>query len=137
MVAGLASRDEIIYQEQMPARFNALLDKSAMTLSGLCLVHCLAGTLLLTVFAAGGDWLGHNVHVIGLAIALPLAAFALWRGIAVHHRIGVGVLGATGIALMAASLLIGHGGIAEIALSMLGVSLLGLAHLWNLNAARG
>jgi len=119
----------------MPARFNSFLDKSAMTLSGLCLVHCLAGTLLLTVFAAGGDWLGHNVHIVGLAIAMPLAALALWRGFAVHHRIGVGLLGATGITLMAASLLIGHGGAAEIALSVAGVSLLGLAHLWNLNAA--
>jgi hypothetical protein len=121
----------------MPRRFSSLLDKSAMTLSGLCLVHCLAGSLLLTVFAAGGDWLGHNVHLVGLIIALPLAAFALWRGVAVHHRIGVAVLGAAGIALMAASLFVGHGHQAEVLLSVIGVSLLGLAHYWNLNAARG
>ncbi len=126
-----------MYQDDMARRFNALLDKSAMTLSGLCLVHCLAGSLLLTVFAAGGDWLGHNVHFIGLLIALPLAAFALWRGVAVHHQLGVALLGAAGIVLMAASLFIGHGGAGEIALSMTGVSLLGLAHYWNLNAARG
>jgi hypothetical protein len=68
---------------------------------------------------------------------MPLAALALWRGVAVHHQVGVALLGATGIALMAASLFIGHGGVAEIALSVSGVSLLGLAHLWNLNAARG
>jgi hypothetical protein len=121
----------------MARRFSSLLDKSAMTLSGLCLVHCLAGSLLLTVFAAGGDWLGHNVHLVGLIIALPLAAFALWRGVAVHHRIGVAVLGAAGIALMAASLFVGHGHQAEVLLSVIGVSLLGLAHYWNLNAARG
>jgi hypothetical protein len=121
----------------MPRRFNSFLDKSAMTLSGLCLVHCLAGSLLLTVFAAGGDWLGHDVHLVGLIIALPLAAFALWRGVAVHHRIGVAVLGAAGIALMAASLFVGHGHQAEVLLSVIGVSLLGLAHYWNLNAARG
>lgn len=120
----------------MPARFSNLLDKSAMTLSGLCLVHCLAGSLLLTVFAASGEWLGHNVHVIGLSLALPLAGIALWRGIALHGRIGVGVLGATGIALMAASLVINHGGSAEIALSVGGVSLLAAAHMWNLRASR-
>jgi hypothetical protein len=121
----------------MSRRFSSLLDKSAMTLSGLCLVHCLAGSLLLTMFAAGGDWLGHNVHLVGLLIALPLAAFALWRGVAVHHRVGVAVLGATGIALMAASLFVGHGHEGEVLLSVIGVSMLGLAHYWNLNAARG
>ncbi len=120
----------------MPARISSLLDKSAMTLSGLCLVHCLAGSLVLTVFAVSGAWLGHDVHLIGLMLALPLAAIALWRGIAVHGRIGVAVLGALGIALMAASLLIRHGAAGEIALSVTGVALLGAAHLWNLRACR-
>jgi hypothetical protein len=121
----------------MPQRFSSLLDKSAMTLSGLCLVHCLAGSLVLTVFAAGSGWLGHDVHLIGLMIALPLAAFALWRGVAVHHKIGVAVLGAAGIALMTVSLFVGHGDAAEILLSVVGVTLLGLAHWWNLTASRG
>ncbi len=113
-----------------------LLDKSALTLSGLCLLHCLAGTLLLAVFAVSGDWLGHNVHLVGLLLAMPLAAVALWRGVAQHGRLGVGVLGATGIGLMAASLFIAHGGRSELVLSILGVSLLALAHWWNLSASR-
>ncbi len=119
----------------MPSRFNRLLDASAMTLSALCLIHCLAGSLLLTLFAASGDYFGHDVHVVGLLLALPLAAVALWRGVAVHHRVGVAVLGAVGIALMAASLFIAHGHSAEIAVSVVGVSLLAAAHLWNLRAA--
>jgi hypothetical protein len=125
-----------MYQVIMPARFSSFLDKSAMTLSGLCLVHCLAGTLLLTVFAASSEWLSHNVHLVGLAIALPLAAVALWRGVTVHGRIGVAMLGALGIALMTTSLFIGHGGSGEVALSVAGVILLGLAHFWNLRASR-
>ncbi|MFZ4690477.1 MAG: MerC domain-containing protein [Polymorphobacter sp.] len=120
----------------MTQRISSFLDKSAMTLSGLCLVHCLAGSLLLTVFAASSGWLGHNVHLVGLLLALPLAAIALWRGVRVHGRIGVAVLGVAGIALMAASLLIGHGGTGEILLSIIGVSLLAAAHLWNLRASR-
>jgi len=114
----------------------ALLDKSALTLSALCLIHCLAGSLLLTLFAAGGDWLGHSVHLVGLALALPLAAVALWRGVSEHGRIGVALLGAIGIALMAASLFIAHGGRAEVAVSVIGVAMLATAHLWNLRAAR-
>ena len=121
----------------MSRRFSSLLDKSAMTLSGLCLVHCLAGSLLLTVFAVGSGWLGHNVHLIGLTVALPLAAFALWRGVALHHKFGVAVLGATGITLMAASLFVEHGDPGEILLSVIGVTMLGLAHWWNLTASRG
>ena len=120
----------------MSARFSSFLDKSAMTLSGLCLVHCLAGTLLLTMFAASSELLSHNVHVVGLALALPLAAVALWRGVLVHRRIGVAVLGAAGIGLMAASLFIAHGGNGEVLLSVAGVSLLATAHLWNLRASR-
>ena len=120
----------------MSGRFNSCLDKSAMTLSGLCLLHCLAGSLLLTVFAASGEWLGHNVHIVGLALALPLAGVALWRGVSAHGRLGVGVVGAMGIALMAASLFIAHGGRGEGLVSVVGVSLLGLAHLWNMRAAR-
>ena len=107
-----------------------------MTLSGLCLVHCLAGSLLLTVFAVSGDWLGHNVHAAGLLLALPLATAALWRGVLTHGRTGVAVLGAIGIGLMAASLLLGHGGAGEVALSVAGVSLLASAHFWNLRASR-
>lgn len=125
-----------MYRNIMARRFNSFLDKSAMTLSGLCLVHCLAGSLLLTLFAASSGWLGHDVHFIGLMLALPLAAFALWRGVQVHGRIGVAVLGALGIGLMATSVFAGHGGATEIALSVAGVTLLGLAHLWNLRAAR-
>lgn len=121
----------------MPQRFSSLLDKSALTLSGLCLVHCLAGTLILTVFAASGDWLGHNVHLVGLLLALPMAAIALWRGVRLHGRIGVAVLGTLGIALMATSLVISHGDIAEVVLSVIGVSLLAAAHFWNLRASRG
>lgn len=120
----------------MPSRFSSLLDKSALTLSGLCLVHCLAGALLVTVFAVSSDLLSHQVHLVGLLLALPLALVALWRGVRVHRRVGVAVLGALGIGLMALSLVISHGEAAEVILSVLGVSLLAAAHIWNLRAAR-
>ena len=132
----LAPSYEIIYPGTMAQRINSWLDKSAMTLSGLCLVHCLAGTLLLTVFAVSGGWLGHDVHVVGLALALPMAAWALWRGVVLHGRKGVAWLGAAGIALMTASLFIGHAGAGEILLSVVGVTMLGTAHFWNMRAAR-
>jgi hypothetical protein len=133
---GLVKVDEIIYRDLMTRRFSSLLDKSALTLSGLCLVHCLAGSLLLTVFAVSGDWLGHNVHLVGLLLAMPLAAVALWRGVRLHGRIGVALLGGLGLFLMTASLLVSHGNMLEVVVSVIGVSLLAVAHLWNLRASR-
>ncbi len=121
----------------MSARLSTFLDKSAMTLSGLCIVHCLGGALLATFVAASSGWLGHYVHLVGLALALPLAGFALLRGVRLHGRIGVALLGAAGIMLMAVSIFVAHGSVLEIGLSVLGVSLLAGAHLWNMRAARG
>lgn len=120
----------------MSRPFSSLLDRTAITLSGLCLVHCAAGGVLLSLFAVSGDWLSHNVHLVGLLLALPLAAVALWRGVRLHGRRLVGLLGAVGIALMATSLFLGHGTGPEVLASIIGVSLLGAAHLWNLRASR-
>ena len=120
----------------MAQRFSALLDRMAMTLSGLCLVHCLAGSLLLTFASLSAGLLSHDIHAVGLALALPLAALALGRGVTVHGRVVIAAVGAVGIVLMAASLFAGHGGGNEILLSVIGVMLLAASHLWNLRASR-
>lgn len=112
------------------------LDRSAMGLSGLCVVHCLAGSVLLAALSATGGLWNHEVHAIGLAIALPLAIFALVRGVRLHNRHLVVVLGGTGLVLMTGSLFLAHGGWAEIAMSVSGVLLLASAHLLNLRWSR-
>jgi hypothetical protein len=119
----------------MQRRLSSIFDKAAIGLSSLCLVHCLVGSLILAVFATTGGWLGHDVHVVGLALAMPLAVFALWRGVRSHGRYAVAALGACGLVLMAASLSLVHGG-SEILVSMAGVILLGAAHYWNIRAGR-
>lgn len=83
-----------------------------------------------------GGWLSHDVHAVGLMMALPLAAVALWRGLQIHGRWGVIGLGVLGIALMAASVFAAHGQRAEIAMSVIGVSILAAAHIWNMRAVR-
>jgi len=109
------------------------IDRSALGLSGLCLVHCLAGSLLLAVLSAGGGFMwSHNIHMIGLAIALPLAAVGLWRGVQRHGRWLVAAVGGLGVGLMAGALFAAHGAAAELFYTVLGVTLLGGAHLLNL-----
>ncbi|MFZ4381322.1 MAG: MerC domain-containing protein [Sandarakinorhabdus sp.] len=111
-----------------------LLDRFAIGLSGLCLLHCMAGFVMLSLFALTGDLLDHRVHVVGLALAMPLAAVALWRGWRKHGRSWIGGMGLAGLAVMAASLAVDHGDIAEMLVSVAGVMLLALAHWRNMRA---
>lgn len=115
----------------------AWIDRSAISLSGLCVLHCLIGALTMTMLASvGGVW-SHKVHAIGLIVAAPLAVVALWRGVARHGRRAAAALGGGGLSLMAASVTLGHGHAGELATSLAGVTLLGIAHLLNLRWSRG
>ena len=54
------------------------MDRVAIGLSGLCLVHCLASTILLAMLAsAGGMLLDPIVHEVGLMFAIGLGLVAL------------------------------------------------------------
>lgn len=108
------------------------IDRSAVSLSGLCLVHCLIGSLLLVAVSGVGGFWSHNVHAIGLVIAMPLAGVALYRGAREHGRWLVAGLGLAGVTLMAAALFQGHGNPSEVVMTVCGVSLLASAHLLNL-----
>jgi MerC mercury resistance protein len=118
----------------MPSTPGSLLDRIAIGLSGLCLLHCMAGFVMLSLFALTGDWLDHRVHVVGLVAAMPLAAVALWRGWQRHQRVDIGVMGIVGLAVMATSLAVEHGDMIEMLVSMAGVGLLAVAHWRNLKA---
>ena len=54
-------------------------------LSGLCMVHCLATTVLLALLSAAGGMLGAPwIHEVGLTLAMIMGAIALGRGILEH-----------------------------------------------------
>ena len=107
------------------------LDKMAIGLSGLCVVHCVATVLLAAALASiGSVLLDPRVHEIGLALALGLAALGLGIGIVRHGRPLPLVIGGCGLALMAAGLMVPHG-LGEAALSIAGVGLVALGHYRN------
>lgn len=111
------------------------LDRFGVLLSGLCALHCLAGLLLVAGLGLGGELLlAPAIHRIGLALALVVGAATLALGVLRHgDRVPLQVGGA-GLALMGLALLAGHG-TAEAVLTILGVSLLGFAHIRNLRHA--
>lgn len=107
------------------------LDRIAIALSSLCLVHCIATVLLTAVLASAGAALANPAwHEIGFTIAMLIGAVALGRGYAAHRDRRPLLLGGAGLALMGVGLL-GAEGLPEIVATMTGVVLLALAHRRN------
>ncbi|MEO0500990.1 MAG: MerC domain-containing protein [Pseudomonadota bacterium] len=116
----------------MTRAVRSALDKLAIGLSGLCLIHCLFGALFVAMLSVSGSALfGHEVHQIGLAVAVPLAVVGLIGGAFAHGRWEAVAIGSFGIGAMIAALLAGHG-VREIVLTALGVTLVGIAHALNM-----
>ena len=110
-------------------------DRTGIFLSGLCLVHCVLGLVIVSFLGIGGGvLLAPEIHRIGLALAVVIGVLALGAGFARHGRSAPLALGALGLCLMAGALAVGHG-LSEAILTIGGVSIVASAHLWNLRAA--
>lgn len=108
------------------------LDRVGVLLSGLCALHCLAGLLLVVGLGLGGEFLlAPVIHRVGLALAIVVGAATLVIGVSRHREPLPLQVGAAGIGLMIAALIVGHG-TPEAVLTMAGVALLAWAHLRNL-----
>ena len=107
------------------------LDRIAVTLSGLCLVHCLASAVLLALLSAAGSFLGNPlIHEVGLTLAMALGALALGRGIREHGFMMPSAVGALGLGVMAGALTLPHDG-SEALYTVIGVAILALGHELN------
>lgn len=110
-----------------------LLDASAITLSSLCMLHCLALPLLAAALPLAGVWAEAEwVHAVFVGIAAPTTAFALWRA---HRQRALPLLA---VASATAGLLLLLGGAAgwpthdsETAMTVAGSLLLAATHGWN------
>ena len=113
---------------------NGTMDRVAIALSGLCVVHCLASAVFLAMLAsAGGLLLDPVVHDIGLMMAICLGVLALGRGIVDHGFMMPSAVGGLGLGVMAGSLMMPHGGGSTL-YSVLGVLILALGHDLNRRA---
>ena len=111
------------------------LDRLAIALSGLCLVHCLATTVVLAALASAGGFLGAPwIHEVGLSLAMVMGAVALGKGIFDHGYTMPAAVGGLGLGVMAGALTLPHDG-SEAVYTMLGVAILALGHRLNHIAA--
>lgn len=116
-------------------RVASRIDRVAIGLSSLCVVHCVATVLFAATVASIGTALANPLfHEVGFAVAMLLGALALGRGYALRRDPQPLALGGAGLALMGAGLLAGHSAV-EIAATIGGVVLLAVAHRRNTIAA--
>jgi len=77
---------------------NGAIDRAAIGLSGLCLVHCVGTAVLVMVLAsAGGLLVDPRIHEAGLALAIVLGVIGLGRGALVHGFMLPVAIGSTAI----------------------------------------
>ena len=113
---------------------DGVIDRLAIGVSGLCVVHCVASAVLLTVLASAGGLLVNPVfHEVGLMIAIVLGAIGLGRGVLVHGFMLPAAIGSLGLGMMAGTLTLHHGTV-ETLYSVAGVLILALGHDLNRRA---
>jgi len=112
------------------------IDQIGIGLAGLCAVHCLATLVVISALGFGGHFFlfNENIHRIGLALALAVAAVAIGWGLLRHGRILPFAIAIGGLVLMAVALLVPHG-VDEFLLTLVGVGLVSIGHVLNLRAA--
>ena len=110
------------------------IDRLAVGLSGLCLVHCLASAVFVAMLASAGGMLLHPIfHEVGLVIAILLGIVALGRGIFEHGFMMPSAIGGLGLGVMAGALTLPHDG-GEALYTIIGVAILALGHDLNRRA---
>lgn len=111
------------------------LDRMAIGLSGLCVVHCLGTTVVLALLASAGGMLGAPIiHETGLSLAMLLGGLSLGKGIFDHGYTMPSAVGGLGLGVMAGALTMPHDG-TEALYTVIGVAILALGHRLNFIAS--
>ena len=111
-----------------------MLDRVAVMLSGLCLLHCLALPFLLVALPAISAFSEGHLHAQMLIIAIPVSVVALAFGFRRHgsgYIVGFGILG---MLLLVTGGTLAHsyyGLIADRAFSISGALVLAVTHYYN------
>jgi hypothetical protein len=119
----------------------ALTDKFSIGLSMLCAIHCMLLPLLLVALPSLGALQLDNeaFHIWMLIAVIPTSIYALTLGCKKHKRYRLIIWGVAGLIFMILAVTLGHevtGDIGEKLLTLLGATLVVIAHLGNFNRCR-
>jgi hypothetical protein len=119
-----------------PTAAQQLLDRMAIAVSGLCVLHCLIAPVLL-VMAPALAWMNDTegtFHRVLLFLILPTSVMALSLGCRRHRDRLTVLLGASGLLLLGIAGLWGHdlfGGTGERIATVIASAFLASSHLRN------
>jgi hypothetical protein len=116
-----------------------ILDKAAIALSGLCLLHCLALPFLIVLLPFLNEVAIDRWHAPMLLVVIPVSVFAFTIGFRRHRNRGVIAVGAAGILLLVIGGTLAHyflGLAADRIFTLSGAGVLAVAHYRNSRLAR-
>ena len=112
-----------------------LSDKVAISLSGLCTLHCLALPLVVVLLPAGLalPLESEAFHIAMIVAVIPVSVYALTLGCRHHQRYQLLAMGALGLLCLLAALMFEYalGDIGEKALTIVGTAVIAFAHVRN------
>ena len=117
----------------------SLLDRAAIALSSLCVLHCLAMPFVLLALPFLGQLTEGHFHLQMLVVVVPVSSIALGLGFRRHRRMSVMVAGGVGLLLLFVGGTWMHsevGILADRATTIAGSLLLASAHFYNSRFSR-
>ena len=79
---------------------SSLTDKAGITLSWLCLVHCLVLPVIVPIIPALNLFQDERIHLFASITLFGIAGYAFIRGFKVHNDARVLLIGLIGVALL-------------------------------------
>ena len=121
---------------QLNNRRRRYMDTAAVVLSGVCMLHCLALPIALTILPIVNVTLldESTFHLIMMAVILPISVIALTIGCRQHKDTLTLVLGSIGLVILTITAIFGHdifGLTGERAVTSIGGLILAAAHIQN------
>ena len=116
-----------------------MLDKAAVALSGLCLLHCLLMPVIITVLPFFSQFTERHLHAEILIIVLPISLIALSIGYRRHADKRIIGWGIAGLLLLIIGATLAHnmyGVVADRMLTITGSVILAVAHYRNSRLSR-
>ena len=119
----------------------AVLDRFSIGFSTLCLLHCLAVPVLVSVVPVFATFAlaDERFHLALVALVVPTSVIALCLGCRLHKSRRILICGFAGVFVLVVAAILGGqhlGEIGETVLTVLGASVVALAHWFNFRACR-
>lgn len=111
-----------------------MLDHLAITLSGLCLVHCLLLPVVVVALPLLAQFNDSHLHTQMLVVVIPVSLFAYTLAYPRHRNKTIIAWGLAGIAIMSIGGTIAHanyGALADTTLTIAGSIILATSHYFN------